>query len=690
MTFESLDLQIKYKTGHDDVLRDFYIPVLSYSIAYYRAVGYFSSSILVDYAKGLKSLVRNNGRMRLIISPFMVSSDMQAIAQGVTHEMLSDKMNSLFNEYLKSDEVTIASSQLLVMLMDKGFLDIKVAAPRNLKGMFHEKIGIFMDENGNKIAISGSNNETSQAVQFNHESFNVFCSWKDGQTEYVDSHVYDFDEYWSGRYEHIALIELQDAVDAQILQELRTDLSIDELFDKILSIGSIREDRPAQLDFKPYDYQLNAVEKWEKVHKGIFKFATGAGKTKTAILLMHRIMMKKRKNVFVIVVPDKTLVYQWSDELETYDLPVTQCFSDNPKWRVIVKDYIDMFEAREKRQEVFVVTNDTFFGDSFQFELKKLNNQFILIVDECHTWGTERILANLPDPDMRLGLSATPELHFSHSKTTRLLDYFGGIIAEYSLERAIQEKRLVPYEYHPLIVHLTSHEKEEYEKLTHKIVKLIGSDVDHMHDGYDKALEMLLFKRARIVYGAQEKIRVLGHIVEGLSDKGRLLIYCGPTSSYVEDLAGTGEVSKSQLIAVNKLLASKGLQFAQYTSQEDAFDRHSALQAFKNDSYSTLVAIKCLDEGINIPQIERAVILASSTNPREFIQRRGRILRHHPGKRKAEIYDFLVFDDDHPNLIKKEMNRFYEFARIALNEEELFNSYEIYIDQYLNDKGDCL
>ena len=673
----SLNIKLKYKTLQDDVVNDFYIPVLSRAKYYYRAVGYFSSSILLDYTKGLIKFIKNNGKIKLIISPYITEKDLKELKYSYDNPYENSLLDDLFSSFLNGNQKTIAASKLLIMLINSGIIEIKVAEPNDVRGLFHEKIGIFIDNIGNKIAIIGSNNETDSAVTINQESFNTFCSWKQGQTEYINEHISDFDKYWSGKNEYIKLISLKDALKENTLKLFNTNQTIDDLIAEIEDIPQTRS-----LSFSPYDYQRSAVDKWFLTKKGIFKFATGSGKTKTAIFLMEKIKQETRKKYFVVVVPDKTLVNQWSEELAEYSNHILKCFSDNSGWENKMRDVIDIFNLHDKRYQYFVVTNDTFFGAKFQKELKKINNDYLLIVDECHSWGTERILSNLPNTQMRLGLSATPELFFSETKTERLITYFGGIALEYSLENAIHDKKLVGYYYYPIFVNLTEKEIEAYDLLTQKIVKMIGSDVDEFSDHYNKALEMLLFKRAKIIYGAQNKIIELETLIDKSFDKKRLLVYCGPTA-YTEDLSEEiSNESMSQLKQVNTLFANKGMRFAQYTSKENDYQRKEAIKSFKNDTYSTLVAIKCLDEGVNIPQIEKAIILASSTNPREFIQRRGRILRNYPGKPYAEIFDFIVQEERYESLMKKETERLYEFSRIAINKEELLNKFKDLIEKY--------
>jgi superfamily II DNA or RNA helicase len=672
MSLLNANIKIKYQSFIDNPVKDFYIPVLERSIVYKRAVGYFSSSILIDYIKGLRSFFKNDGQIQLIISPYLSSVDKRIVETSNSIVMTKIMLESLFRSFI-SDQKSFTAAKLLFMLVKTGKMEIRVAEPKNTSGLFHDKIGLFVDGANNKVAIIGSNNETSSAVFSNVESFNTFCSWKNGQEEYVNQHEKDFQSYWNDENPSISLYSLNEALDSNLIQEFDTQEPYEDLY---YIITEERGQGENLWSVNPYDFQRNAVDVWWKSKRGIFKFATGSGKTKTAIYLMERMEREYRKNFFIIVVPDKTLVNQWGEELESYNKRVIRCFSANSNWQTILKDKIEISKIEESYNYYVVVTNDSYLSQKFQRELSKIGDNYLIVVDECHSWGTETILNNLPNPTYRLGLSATPELFFSQSKTERLLDFFGGIIAEYSLEDAINDQRLVGYEYYPHIVELTQEEKEKYNILTRKIVRLIGNDIDDMSDKfikYNKYLEILLFDRARVIYGAKNKLEGLRTIVPPLAKQKNLIIYCGPTSYINEKSAENEKDSITQLESVNKLLGEIGVKFAQYTSRESEIERKNALRAFTSGDYSTLVAIKCLDEGVNIPQIERAIIMASSTNPREFIQRRGRILRTYPGKSFSEIHDFVVIDDDYPLLCKKEISRVYEFSRLALNKDSLYN-----------------
>ena len=681
-------LKPKYATYSDDLVRDFYNPILSESQTYKRAVGYFSSTALTEYAIGLKTFIQNGGKIKLIMAPFLFGNDLSQIEDAFDENHHLAQLNVMFESYLNNNDKSGVAAKILFYLIKLNLLEIKVSIPRNQKGFFHEKIAIFEDEFNNKIAISGSNNETQNAIAFNSESFSAFASWKEGQNDYVNAYNDGFNELWDDANVNIIVRDIEVALSSKILIRLNSDKSLDELYKELDDYDArvIEFEGRKKLPFKLYGYQQEAIDNWKaNQFQGIFKFATGSGKTKTAIKIIDE-MHEIKKQFSVIVVPDKTLNHQWADELKGYGWRIIQCFSDNEGWLIELKDEIDVATIDPDTEVNLVVTLDTFFGERFQNQLGKLHGNYLLVVDECHTWGTESILSNLPRASMKLGLSATPELHFSQQKTERLIRYFNGIVSEYSIENAMKDNKLVGYYYHPIFVSLNEVEKEQYNQLTQRIIKSLGFDPEDMGDPVqNQILEQLLFKRSRLIYGANNKLSELIKLVKDLKMKDtlkNLLIYCGSTS-YNEDYSkDVNEDAQTQIEKVNRLLSNEGIIFTQYTAKENEFEKKSALEAFKNGTYATLVAIKCLDEGINIPQVERAIILSSSTNPREFIQRRGRILRHSNNKDYAEIFDFIVLEKEYASLNKKEIERFYEFARISINKEESLKIYDKLIKEY--------
>lgn len=697
MDFKNIDISIKYRSASDDILKKFYIPVLKHAIEYKRAVGYFSSKVLVNLIEGIYGLTRNNGNIKLIISPFVSSQDAEAflnIKDDTHKEAIHEKLENLFDKFTKGERKEFISTQILVALINEGYLSLKVAIPKRREGIFHEKIGVFVDSFYNKIAISGSNNETQSALMQNIESFSAFKSWIEGQKEYVFAYESDIDNYWANTDSEIETIDIHDAVEDKILEPFESDKNLDDLYAELQTINEEKAPyKSTKLQFTPYDFQREAANKWLENERGIFKFATGTGKTKTAIHLMNELFLNNEKAFYVIVLPDKTLINQWEEELRENKFDPILCYSGNPSWGKGLGDAINYYKYEESNLEVVLVTKQTLFKDKFQKHINRLKNDYVFIADECHRLGTENLLRTLPDVRYRLGLSATPEVYFSEDKTQRLMEYFGGIIAEYNLKDAIQDNFLVPYEYHPVVVKLTDNEKEDYDEQTKKIVKVLNHDDENKVKELDVETEQLFFKRARILYGAHNKINIVKNLASNLAQNKHLLIYCGATSKqfYEEDNDTIDEHNReealSQLEKVNQTLNLLNIKAVQYTQEEDEHQRKRSINFFKEGKISTLVAIKCLDEGVNIPEIKQAIILASSGNPREFVQRRGRLLRKSAGKDRAVIYDAVIFDDSekYQSINRVELKRVKEFSKIALNASEVYDEYKEYFDKYLED-----
>lgn len=692
MSFRTLNIKTKYKSQYDNYIESFYVPVLSSSVKYDRVSAYFTIPIMKEYIEGIKEVVLRNGKLRFIISPIINEKDIEVFISSLNvYSYVKENLSKLFIELETGDEKDHIFKDIFILLIQNKILEFKVAVTKNKLGIFHEKFGIFYDDFSNVIAISGSNNETISAVFNNSESFNTFCSWKVGQEEYVKDHIEDFEEYWNENNINNTMYSLEEILDNDLFVSNYSLEEIDILYDKLdkyKNYSKIKRMSLENLKFEPYDYQREAVEKWFEVYKGIFKFATGSGKTKTAIYLMAEFMKRENTGFFIVVVPDKTLVNQWENELRENGIEAIKCYSDNPKWREQSKEVVDFFIFKKNKYGVLLVTKNLFFSDIFELYTRKLKD-YVLIVDECHNLGTENYLNKLPITKYKLGLSATPEVYFSEERTMRLFDYFGGVIAEYSIEDAIRDNKLVGYSYYPIFVELSSKEKEKYRKLTLDLIKIIGNE-DEKKAFSNEDAKLILFQRAKIIYGAISKMSKLKEIVFEISSKGKLIIYCGATSyTDLDNEVQINEIiyeeSVRQIELVNSILSDLNIDAAQYTESETGEERIINIDQFKKGTFSTLVAIKCLDEGVNIEEIERAIILASTNNPREFVQRRGRLLRRANNKEKAEIYDFIVFDDDpfYYSMSTKEISRMYEFSKISLNKNELMSQYDQLFNEYV-------
>lgn len=698
---EALDIKIKYTSERDNIIEEFYTPVLSNAIEYKRAVGYFTSNILVEYMTGLLDFYKNGGKMKLIISPHLLEDDIEALKIGnindknLNNEAIKRIENQLV-EYLKGDKILKKSTELFILLMVNEILEVKIAMPKNEQGLFHEKIGIFTLLNKEKIAIIGSNNETYRSISINHESFNTFSSWKLGQNVYIDDHEKEFDRYWNEESKNLYVFNISEAFVKDIFVKMDGTKDIVEKIEEIELIKykpeSSKKKEIEHLDFEPYGYQETAAKTLLENKGGILEFATGSGKTKTAIYFMELLKKKRSKNFFIIVVPDKTLLEQWYEEIKEYNDNVLRCNSDYPSWRSDLRTMINIYKTPQVTNQIVITTVQTMYSGGlngmFFKQIKHLNENLILIVDELHRMSTNSRANNLPEAEYKVGLSATPFNNPMTYNDKKISKHFGGIVARYTLEDAIRDKKLVPYNYYPLFVELTFDENERYKALTKVIISLINR-LDKKEDTeLRKQLELTLFNRARIVYGALNKISTLEEkLKSGFIANKNLLVYCGATSFQAEDIESSVGISadedgETQLQVVNRLLKKLNIPNAQYTEKENRVERIRNIKLFEQGTMSTLSAIKCLDEGVDIPQIENAVIMASSGNKREFIQRRGRVLRKSPGKEKANIYDFVVIDHESQNsgLNMSERTRVIEFAKLALNYEELIKEYKVYME----------
>jgi len=676
MGFIDLNLKVFYS---DDIIEEFYNPVLRNTNLYCRAVGFFTSGVLLQYIDSLRELSRTNGKIKLIIAPILNELDYSEVSKIYNADnFMKEYLSRMFLKFLNGSKLELTASQLFVALIQNNTLEVRFALPKNEIGIFHQKIGIFYSKD-EIIAISGSNNETYGAVKKNIESFSVFCSWISGQNEYVKVHVNEFYNCWDGKKNNLRTFKMDEAINDNIINMFNSEKPVEELWEQYLILKDKEETsyNIIGMDFTPYDYQEKAAKLWIQEKKGVLKFATGSGKTKTAIYGLKLLQHSLNAIFALVLVPDKTLNHQWKNELDSYFDDVVSCFSDNNNWKVELYRQIEHYVYIGNKSKITVVTYDTFNSKKFQKIIKKLND-FIIIIDECHGITSARYDNVMPVVTYRLGLSATPEDIFDRERTNKMLEYFNGILMEYSLADAIRDNKLVGYNYYPSVLSLTKDEIERY----HELSKKIGAIMNGKEKGnYKEALDTIRFNRARIIYSAENKIEVVSKIIDNIKPVNNLLVYCGASLKAADNAIA----SLSQLEKINNLMKKKGIPSAQYTSEEDIDDRKNGIRAFRNRTFKVLTAIKCLDEGVDIPEIENAIIIASSQNPREFIQRRGRLLRKSPGKTQANIYDLVVITDDKrmSKANEAELKRVKEFMKLSLNMKEIEKIFEDKFIKYL-------
>lgn len=699
MNYVGLTILRGYKTNKNDVVKEFYIPVLKQSVLYKRAVGFFSSTALIELSKGISGLVRNGGKIKFIVSPLLSAEDIDAINKG--YEARDIVQEALLREFREPQNNSDAErlgwlSQLIAI----GVLEIKVAftPPQKVSGMYHEKIGVLYDGSGNKIAFTGSMNETINAFHNNYESIVVFNSLVTTDAQRVIDLENDFDSLWAGREKNITVLDFPKIVrdrlkpyekhsskdrDAQLQQFEQEDL---------LELQPIQAGTPAiPKGVSLHEYQTDAIGTWVKNDfRGIFDMATGTGKTYTGLGAAVELYNIKRRLAVIIVAPYQHLVDQWVEDIVQFNMRPIIGYSSSPQkdWKKRLTDAVFDYQQLGIIDTLcFVTTNATFSSKFVQNTLNDLGPETLLIIDEAHNFGSGHLSLSLnPKFEYRLALSATLERHGDPVGTQILKSYFGSKCIEYDLNRAIREGKLTPYYYHPVLVYLEEEELEKYKDLSYKISRECHVNKHGELKITDNGKRLLL-ARARLIAGTRQKLTVLREVMKPYINDSHMLIYCGATKvdSFLNDTSDSDEEGERQIVAVSKILGNElGMKVTHFTSSESAAEREIIKRKFADtDPYQAIVAIKCLDEGVNIPSIKTAFILASTTNPKEYIQRRGRVLRLAPKKPYAVIYDFVTLIkplskvDQYASdyncgraLAKRELSRLIEFGSIALNSRD--------------------
>ena len=655
--FQNLSIPAIIDTERDDFVGDFYKPLLSEAITYKRGVGYFTAGWLAENAQGMATFAGHGGTARWITSPQLSETDWQAMREGdrarqdvILREALHDEVSNLERDLRKN------TRDALAWLIAEDLLEIRFAIPSETSsGEFHDKWGVFVDSAGSRVAFHGSQNDSAQGFR-NYESFDVFCDWQnDREAQRVAMHNDRFDKLWKDNIEGVDTFTLPDSIHEDIVSLRETDQPPFGDGDDIITLR---------------DYQQSAVDAWKaNGQRGLLEMATGTGKTYTAIGAMDELLNERSNPVAVVIsVPFTHLANQWAESLDEwgYDRPKLLYGSANNDWKSDLSRLLSDVSIGVRENTIFITTHTTFASEYFKQTIESSNTETFLIADEVHGVGSEHRRKGLLETyDYRLGLSATPTRYYDEQGTEVLERFFGGIVFEYGLSDAIPE-HLTEYEYYPHVVEMTNEELGEYGSLSKKLASEWNKEEPNT-----ELIERLLIKRSGLIKSADLKLDTLRSIIRDLKRRdaaNHLLVY-----------TNHNQINKAQ-----EILNQEGLIQHRFTNEEDDDEREQLLNGFASGEYDALVAMKCLDEGVDVPSTKRAVLLSNSQNPKQFIQRRGRVLRKHEksGKERAEIYDLIVVPtlepnrtviDSERNILKNELERFEEFADTAVNEIEAKN-----------------
>lgn len=668
-----LRLKTSYTKLEDNIAEEFYLPCLNRSIRYERAVGYFRSSVFLIGWSAIKEFVRRGGKIRILCSQVLSDEDISALEQGYlarVDQILASKLTEEVR-YLLGDEIVGGPAKILAALVANGTVELKVAVVRSsdlrteIDRIFHDKLGIFSDLEGHAVSFKGSMNETWNGLSEdgNIESIEVAASWMGARdADRVTNGSTYFSKLWSGAYQKLLVRPFPDVAREEFVRSASKhwESSLDELL-----IGRGNNPKKKDVDARGRTlkaHQSAALASWKaNQRRGIFGFATGAGKTFTAITAIKE-ATSKFNEVVVVTVPDIVLLSQWYKELkETTDAHVLRAGGGFNDW----KDRLSIWTSPGDKPRIVLATNRT--ASSAEFLGKVCGGKHLMLVaDEVHRLGASRSQTLMDDNvfGARLGLSATPERAGDLAGTAAIFSFFDKVLEpRYSIQDAIEDGVLTRYFYYPQTVELNHDEAEAWRICTAQIVKLraqISSRKSQNTSSSQDQLQNLYIRRARIVKQASEKVALAATVIGREFQKGqRWIVYCD---------------DKTQMDAVQDKLSEKGITVMPFHSDMEG-DRNETLKWLDRNG-GVVVAIKCLDEGVDLPSVSHALILASSKNPREFVQRRGRVLRLSPGKAFAHIFDAIVVPPDDQRkdadsapdpITGGEMARAIEFAKHAEN-----------------------
>lgn len=693
-----------YSSGYDEP-KEFFTEALIESSTFDLGLGFFSSSGIRSLAYGFALFIANGGKMRVVINHILSKEDKEAIENGQKHlvkdfenRILSD-IQKLTKTLSKEDEHFFHCLSYLISINRIEF----IATISTKGGLGHDKYGIFTDDEGNKVVFIGSANFSHSALELNGETITVFTSPNDDKR--ISEYQTLFDKSWENdtpHLIHIPIDEVKTFISENFHKEslkqllgnsinLREDKSINDfckpLSQRVLGKIELKEQEPRFPFPEERSIQIDAYNAWIKNGKnGVFAMATGSGKTVTALNCLRKQYKDNGFYKAIIVVPTQALAIQWQKEAEAFNFQNIISTHTEKDWKNTLSRYTTRSFLDQSKSIILITTYATFNRKDIQLFLHKVKglDSFIYIADEAHNIGSASSLKNLPyNIKWRIGLSATPERIYDDLGSEKLYEFFNSRAPEYTyrytMKQAIEENILCHYDYFPIFVELTDSEMDEYENISVQLRKFIDSDTGK----YKPEAEKLLLKRKRIIHKAENKKVAISNLLEDLKQKRKLdytfvFVPEGYEPNYSE--RDSYDIDQEDVHIIDEyaqMFKNQGYSYHKYISGLD--DALNILKSFANGDIQILLSMKCLDEGVDIPRAEHAIFCSSTGNPRQFVQRRGRVLRKSKGKDKAKIWDLIVTPPNVMNdssgiersIFLNEVKRIVNFAALADNQIDI-------------------
>ena len=698
-----------YTSGYDEP-KDFFTEALIESCNFDLGLGFFSSSGIRSLSYGFALFIANGGKMRVVMNHILSKEDKEVIENGQKHliEDFEDNIlcdiKKLIETLSKEDEQFFRCLSYLISVDRIKFL----ATVSTKGGLGHDKYGIFKDEKGNKVAFIGSANFSQSALELNGETITVFSSPNDDNR--IAEYQTLFDQSWENDTPHLIHIPIEhvktfirekfpEAPLTNLIEEginLRESIGMDNdvpqkyykpISKRILDKIELKEQEPRFPFPEERKIQIDAYNAWiGNGKKGMFAMATGSGKTVTALNCIRKQYKENGYYKAIIVVPTQALAMQWEHETKSFNFQNIVSTHSDKDWKDVLSRYITRSLLDSTKSIILITTYATFNRNDIQLFLKKVRGieTFIYVADEAHNIGSQNSLKHLPEMiNWRIGLSATPERIYDDLGTEKLYEFFDSkppkYTYRYTMKQAIEEGILCHYDYYPIFIELTSSEMEEYERISDQLRKYIDADTGK----YKPNAEKLLLKRKRIIHKAENKKIAISDLLEELKQKQKLdYTFVFVPEGYEPDYSinDSYNIDQDDIHIIDEyaqMFKEHGYSYHKYISGLD--DAPSILQNFADGDIQILLSMKCLDEGVDIPRAEHAIFCSSTGNPRQFVQRRGRVLRKCKGKEKARIWDLIVtppniLDESNKierNLFFNEVKRIVNFAALADNQIDI-------------------
>lgn len=659
MSFKELEISRHYDSDSMDGLLDIYKAIIKDCRRYDRFTGYFSSSIYgaVEFLLG-ESWRQPDKSMRMICSPELSARDVEAMTAGYSLREASEEsiLRTIDDLWIGTSESNLGV-RALASLIANGQLEIKIATPKASQGMYHSKIGLFEDFHGNWLYFHGGANESFQGLALNWDTLDLKFSWgSEDDASDIEHWKRRFEDAWGDNLSRFDVVPFPEVAKEKLSQYSKEEPfevagELGRFFDRLKPKGQVEKRGLPSL----FEYQSNVLEAWEANNfRGIIDHVTGAGKTITALTAIRDHCAQGLPAL--VLVPRDGLQSQWITEMDRYMSGSVSILAVGGSlgggvgnWSKELPRFTSPDIALGGRVIVAVVKSAS--GQEFQRRIRS-GEHLLVVADEVHNIGSptaRTVMKSLNSTAKRLGLSATYKRSNDEVGTTAIEEFFGDVLQPpFGIRDAIREGRLVPYYYDFEVCNLNEDEIKKFKSLTQRIVWLSNKG----DDASKSSLTQLLSQRAKVVKSAGEKVDVARRVFERhYTETDRWLVYCD---------------DKNQLDAVFETLTTAGYPCAKYYAE--MLGSKSETLDYLSIPGKIVISIKCLDEGINIPEVDKALILASSTNPREYIQRRGRVLRKSKNKATATIIDVLVLDDEDSPVLRSEIDRMSSFIDDSLND----------------------